>query len=121
MAQQAHQKEILMVKKLNKILRNDFNFIFNTDTDQNKKISTSDEDNDNKSDENVGIKQEHFHDEDFDSALSGQPPFKKIRSDCELVTNNINGMYNTQYYFLLKRNCIRTSKFSRCIFVTIDC
>lgn len=62
------------------------------DTDQNagKKPSVDDKENDNKNENTAGIKQENFPDDDFDSTSSGQPPFKKIRPDCEL-TANISG------------------------------
>lgn len=60
------------------------------DTDQNagKKSSENDKENDNKNENTAGIKQENFPDDDFDSTSSGQPPFKKIRPDCELTANN---------------------------------
>lgn len=62
------------------------------DTDQNagKKPSADDKENDNKNENTAGIKQENFPDDEFDSTSSGQPPFKKIRPDCEL-TANISG------------------------------
>lgn len=72
------------------------------DTDQNagKKPSVDDKENDNKNENTAGIKQENFPDDDFDSTSSGQPPFKKIRPDCEL-TANISGKKSFFYNLLL--------------------